>query len=529
MIFPSQCNDSAPQAEKQVYNLLKAEYGGSEDIFVFHELRIQSARERNREFEIDFVVATNKYIVCVEVKGGKINYDPVSGKWTQNGHSFASPVDQAIGNKHAFLNRFRSDLSEIQVYWAVCFPDVTVSGQLPPEVTDINILDSVKLGYINEYFKSIESNAHAVNRDHVFPSKNARYAFKRILGTLTRGFGFEPSIASRLQSNELVFAELLQQQLDVISGLEDNKKLMIKGDAGTGKSLVGLHQLFKRYEMNEKVLFLTFNRQLAKNFSYLVNRDFTLREDEEIEITNFHQMARRAITEVDASWWDSFEAKESEFWDLEVPSKLDECLPMSSYTYDFIVIDEAQDFLDVWMEPIMKLMKPEGRISLLMDAKQDVYQRSTDFANQGFTSFRLDKVIRSSKQNTEFVNLFLNMDLTSHQKVPVGNDVVDLRSLTSKVEAFNDSIASLGIPVEKVTFIYHPDNGLGSFENYKMGRNTIKKNRSPYARRGEIAAVSVKFMKGLESDIVAIVGIDGMNEAEKYVALTRSKNLIYLL
>ena len=202
---------------------------------------------------------------------------------------------------------------------------------------------------------------------------------------------------------------------------------------------------------------------------------------------------------------------------------------MSSYTYDFIVIDEAQDFLDVWMEPIMKLMKPEGRISLLMDAKQDVYQRSTDFTNQGFTSFRLDKVIRSSKQNTEFVNLFLNMDLTSHQKVPVGNDVVDLRSLTSKVEAFNDSIASLGIPVEKVTFIYHPDNGLGAFENYKIGRNTIKKNRSPYARRGEIAAVSVKFMKGLESDIVAIVGIDGMNEAEKYVALTRSKNLIYLL
>ena len=60
-------------------------------------------------------------------------------------------------------------------------------------------------------------------------------------------------------------------------------------------------------------------------------------------------------------------------------------------------------------------------------------------------------------------------------------------------------------------------------------RNKIKKNRGPYARRGEIAAVSVKFMKGLESDIVAIVGIDGMNEAEKYVALTRSKNLIYLL
>ena len=121
------------------------------------------------------------------------------------------------------------------------------------------------------------------------------------------------------------------------------------------------------------------------------------------------------------------------------------------------------------------------------------------------------------------------MDLTSHQKVPLGNDVVDLRSNSAKIKSFNDSISSLGIPIEKVTFIYHPDTGLVEFDNYTMGRNKIKKNRGPYARRGEIAAVSVKFMKGLESDIVAIVGIDGMNEAEKYVALTRSKNLIYLL
>ena len=41
--------------------------------------------------------------------------------------------------------------------------------------------------------------------------------------------------------------------------------------------------------------------------------------------------------------------KDEDFWDLEVPSKLDECLPSSSYTYDFIVIDEAQD-LDIWLD-----------------------------------------------------------------------------------------------------------------------------------------------------------------------------------
>ena len=529
MIFPSQCNDSAPQAEKQVYNLLKSEYRSSETTTVFHEVRIQSSRDRNREYEIDFVVTNSKYIVCIEVKGGNINYDPISGSWTQNGHQISSPVEQAIGNKHAFINRFRPDLTDIQVYWAVCFPDVSSASQLPTEVTDINIIDSNKLGYINEYFKDVESSAYSANRGDSFPSRSARYALKRIIGTLTRGFGFEPSIQTRLDSNEVVFSELLEQQLDIVNGLEDNKKLLIKGNAGTGKSLVGLHQLFRRYELNEKVMFLTFNRQLAKNFNYLVKRDFTIRENEELEITNFHNIARRIIAHVDPLWWDSFEEKDTDFWDLEVPSKLDDCLPIADYQFDFIVIDEAQDFLDVWIEPIMKLLKIDGGISLLMDAKQDLYERSTLFANQGFSTFKLDKVIRSSKRNTEFVNTFLDLDLRSHRSVPSGKDVIDLRNETSKVDAFVNSLSELGIIPSQVTFIYNPNFGLAEFENFSIGRDKIKKNRDPYARRGEVSAVSVSLMKGLESDIVAIVGIDSMTKAQRYVSLTRSKNLIYLL
>ena len=129
MIFPYQCNESAPKGEQNVYNLLKAEYGNSENVSVFHEVRIQSIRKRNREYEIDFVVVTAKYIVCIEVKGGNVQFDADHNSWTQNGQSLSSPVQQAIDNKHAFVNRFRSDLNDIQVYWAVCFPDVSVVGQ----------------------------------------------------------------------------------------------------------------------------------------------------------------------------------------------------------------------------------------------------------------------------------------------------------------------------------------------------------------------------------------------------------------
>lgn len=529
MVFPYQCNQSAPKGEQYVYNLLKAEYGDSEQTSIFHEVRIQKTIEKNREYEIDFVVANSKYIVCIEVKGGNIQFDAENNQWTQNGHILSSPVEQAIDNKHAFVSRFRSDLSEIQVYWAVCFPDVSVIGELPTQADDINVIDSAKLTYINEYFKSVESVAYSARRSDPFPSRNANYALRRILGSLTRGFGFEPSIQSRLESNATVFAELLEQQLEIVEGLEENSKLMIKGNAGTGKSLVGLHQLFRRYELNEKVLFLTFNRELAKNFSYLVKRDFSVRENEELEITNFHSIARKVITEFCPGWWESLNEKDEDFWELEVPSKLDECLPASNYIYDFIVIDEAQDFVDIWLDPIMKLLSPQGKISLLMDGKQDIYKRASRFIDAGFTSFRLERVIRSSRKNTDFVNNHLNINLTSHRRVPDGTGVIDLRNDSNALELFSASLAKLGIRASQVTFIYKPIVGLLHFENFRVGRDRISRNRNPYARRGEIAAVSVAFMKGLECDIAAIVGLDSMTEAEQYVALTRSKNLIYLL
>ena len=529
MIFPPQCNQTAPKAEQLVYNLLKSEFGDSNQISVFHEVRLQSTRERNREFEIDFVVVSNKYVVCVEVKGGNVQYDAMNNQWTQNGHSLSSPIQQAIDNKHAFIHRFKSDLREIEVYWAVSLPDVEVVGQLPPQADDVNIIDAAKLNYINEYFKSVESAAYSSRRTDEFPTRNAKYAYRRIIGSLTRGFGFEPSIQSSLNSNETVFAELLEQQLEIVEGLEENNRLMIKGNAGTGKSLVGLHQLFRRYELNERVLFLTFNRQLAKNFSYLVKRDFSVRDEIELEITNFHQLARRIIDKADMSWWDNNVGSGDDFWDLEVPSKLDECLPANDYLYDFIVIDEAQDFVDIWLDPIFKLLSSSGRVSLLMDQKQDIYERSNKFLEQGFTSFRLDKVIRSSKKNTDFVNDYLKLDLVSHQKVPEGRNVVDFRGREKVVELFNDSIFEKGIKASQITFIYNPISGLGQFDNYKQGHDKIQKKRDPYTRRGEISAVSVSLMKGLESEIVAIVDLDSMTRAEQYVALTRSKNMIYLL
>ena len=529
MIFPIQVNDSYPDSEKLVFRLLKNQFGSSSDVFTFHSVRIQSSRSRNREVEIDFVIATLNCLICIEVKGGLIEYKPELDVWMQNNREIKSPIEQSISNKHAFIERFRSDLNDIPVYWACCFPNVSTSNVLPANISDENIIDSSKLGYLSEYLKSVESHAIKIGRSRDSSSRNARYALKRIVGTLTRRFGFEPSIKSNLQANDIVFAQLLDQQIEIVKGLEGNKRLLILGDAGSGKSLVGLHQLMRRYELGERVLFLTFNRELAKNFSFMIQREYSVRENESMEITNFHRFAKEIITKAAYDWWDAGDQKDSDFWDLEVPVKLDEILDVVDVKYDLVVVDEAQDFLEIWLEPIVKLLGEEGKLSLLMDRKQDIYKRSSAFSSMGFSSFQLDKVIRSCKKNTTFVNETLGLALNSHSQVPEGYGVIDLRSSQDKPNDLRKQLRNIGVKAKEVTFIYSPEIGLKEFGDFNDGRDDIKKSRSPYARRGEISAVSVSLMKGLESNIIGIVGIDQMSAAEKYVAMTRSKSLMFLL
>lgn len=526
MIFPTEyTNQTSSMAEEKMHQALKALFGDSNEVDVFTNVRIQGKDEN----EIDFVVLSPKYICIIEVKGGIMSFDRSTNSWSQNSKYIKSPIRQAIENKHAFIKRFGSEFGfDIHVFWTIAFPDMKIDGALPAECLQINVIDGNKLAYLKEHFESIESAGYRYSDRKEFPHRGASRAIKKISGTLSRSFGFEPSIESTLHSNDAKFASLLSEQIAMIDALEGNKRVLIQGDAGTGKSLVGLHQLFRRHELGEKVLFLTFNRNLAKNFSRIVSREYSVNEDM-LEIVNFHSFARRVIGEHDASWWDS-NLKKEDFWDLLVPVRLDEVVGSMQGIYDFIVIDEGQDFEEIWLEPIFKLVGKEGKISILIDDKQDLYNRGSDFSNQGFVSFKLSKVIRSSKRNVSFVNDTLQLNLESHNRTPEGIGISDLRASRDKVSSFNDLLRKLGIKASRVIFIYDPEIGLGEFEGFSEGRDKMVKERSPYVRRGQIVAVSVKLMKGLECDIAAVVGIDKFTEeSHKYVALTRARNGLVLI
>ena len=122
------------------------------------------------------------------------------------------------------------------------------------------------------------------------------------------------------------------------------------------------------------------------------------RNENQIEVTTFHSLARKVITANYPDWWSEQDSSAAGFWALEVPAKLAECLPYYQERYDALIVDEGQDFKEFWYELIFGLIPSEGRRLIFLDEMQNIFGHFTELPRSAeFTRFHLRKNCRNSK------------------------------------------------------------------------------------------------------------------------------------
>jgi len=120
-------------AERRLYDQFKTQLGP--DYTVFHSVAWQALdhRRRPQDGEADFVIAHERHgILLIEVKGGLIDYDPASGRWTSTDRGGVahplkrSPVDQVMESKHTLKRLLEAQVSGAlgNIGHAVAFPDI---------------------------------------------------------------------------------------------------------------------------------------------------------------------------------------------------------------------------------------------------------------------------------------------------------------------------------------------------------------------------------------------------------------------
>jgi hypothetical protein len=509
--------------EIEVYEALK---GLPDEYIVFHSVNWKKRNKYGRiEWgESDFTVLHPKRgFLVIEVKSGGIECE--NGKWTQintlnnERYKMKDPMAQASRSKFTFIELLSDSMKIANPYWVeVCvwFPSVSRQseiGNLPPSYTNETVF----------FEEDLKNPKKAIERafDYYNMNENNRYNssdLNETIRVISPNFNAIQSLTSSIKEEKHFFNKMTTEQSYLLDYLEEQRVAAIQGAAGTGKSLMAIEKA-KRLSLDEKVLFLCFNKLLLDFFRENFSEDYP-----NIEFHNLHSLIyqQESVYDVDDERISIFLNKNLDGW-----------------VFKHIIIDEGQDFSEDHLELLSTIAEiQDGSFYVFFD-KNQLVQKRHEMAWVNNIECRL--VLTANCRNT------LKIATTSFK--PIGIDKIKMRYevpgtkpnfhiiknketvveyITSLIRAFTEK----GFKKEQIVILTVKTEGdsiLNGTTN--LGSYRIVKSRN---EKGILFTSSRKF-KGLESDIVILVDVDDINfnneEAKKifYVGASRAKHLLEII
>ena len=318
-----------------------------------------------RDRQMDIVIAHDRDgIAVIEVKGHRASIR--GGLWFCDGRPLEpQPLEQARGNAYDLRDRLRRcspALAHVQVEYAVAFPNTLgVVGDLPPDVDSSQVLSSVDL----------ETPQDAIER-----LMNRRWGNQRIgaagieaLVHLLRPdaeLRWDPEARARLASVRL--EAMCADQVRALERLDANRKVLVTGGAGTGKTRLAMAWALRAFVRGDRVLLTCYNDPLGGEMRA------RLPVADHLVVGSFFNVALKmqGLPPLEAP-----DDADHNFWDNVAVGHLQLHWHQVTQRFDTIVIDEAQDFSPAWIAELTALLDPHGPHRLLMvaDEAQVLYPR----------------------------------------------------------------------------------------------------------------------------------------------------------
>ena len=354
-----------------------------EPFVVYHSASwlIKESGQAPRDGEADFVVAHPELgIMVIEVKGGGIRR--TGGQWEsvdRNGtaHRIKDPFRQVADEMHD-LRRIASSRQDwpahdVRFCRAVAFPDSTYDQAPTPDGPVEIVIDANDLPHLEA---AHPRHLRLVGRPH--RGRAARWGARRHRPQSPAHppgprFLIPSPLQLQLAEDERQIIRLSQQQFDILDHLRAQRRALILGVAGSGKTLLAAEQTRRMAEAGHRVLLTCFNRPLAE---YL-RASIGLMDN--VDVFTFHGLAEELATRAGLAI--SKRHADADYFDVELPQALsDAAAAMPEHRYDAIVVDEAQDIDSVWWLPLLDLLAdPErGVLFVFGDANQDLYHADPD-------------------------------------------------------------------------------------------------------------------------------------------------------
>lgn len=324
--------------------------------------------------EADLVVAhPDLGLMVIEVKGGRVGR--IGGQWEsvdRNGQAnrIKDPFAQVTREMHG-LRRKCEELPawpahRVRFARAVCLPDSAYDRSMTPDGPREIVIDHDDLARAGERVREIFdwwSRSGDAAADGGAPGDIGMKALHELLG---RDLVIESPLAADVGADEARI-RLSEQQFGALDMLASQRRALILGVAGSGKTLLAAEKARRLAAQGFDVLLTCFNRPLAEHLAATIGRI------ERIEVSTFHRLAERFGSE--AGLIGPEPTRDTAYFD-GLPDVLDRALKLlPEHRYDAILVDEGQDLDSVWWLPLLDLLRDPstGIVYVFADANQDLY------------------------------------------------------------------------------------------------------------------------------------------------------------
>lgn len=592
-LIPARPDPDAPDGERFVLEALAA--GLPPDAVVYHRCRYARARADGRppgEGELDaLAVVPGRGCLVLEIKSGGVRHGP-EGWASVDRHGVAHPIrdpaDQAAGAAR-WLRKFgrergvwKRDADLPPIEWAVAFPDLAVRAPLAPALPRERTLDrddlrgemgtgslfhsgsrfdallpERKMGTGSLFYSASRPGAPVAEKGActhfpgTAPAEKAASLhlpgldpihLARLERELAPALDLVVPLATWIAADERTLVRLTEEQGRILACLGGNRRVAVRGGAGTGKTVLAREVARRLAAGGERVLVLCYNRMLA---------DLLARDAADgvtgVTVATFHGLAEELARAAGLPWAPPAGDPAQTFW-RETANELlfDALARCPERRFDAVVVDEAQDFADAWWVTVEALLADPkaGRLWLFHDPAQAIFGGAVPERDLGCATFELPWNCRNTRRIAERAWRHLGPAEGAgdgprlHADAPEGEppaEVVckDDQAMVKEVaRALHRILHEAKIPAARTLVLtpFNLDKSAVWKNRHKIPVPLVRLEPGAATNPNAVPMASLARFKGLEADAVVLCEIRPASHActprHLYVGASRARHLL---
>lgn len=521
-VLPSEYDPKTPPGERRLFGMIKDQLAG-ESWTVLHSLGI-AKHVTQMEGEADFlIVIPGKGILIIEVKSHLSVSRNANGFWILGSDkpTQRSPFKQARGQVHSIRQYLRKVLplggNSIPIASVVWFTEIDARERLPISVewNTWELLDKSNLRNIKfSILDSLEKATKLVEETKLLNTLSISESLcSQIVEKLRPKFEISLSSVELSRRRKQNIAELTEEQFKYLDALASNKAWLVEGSAGTGKTFLAQESAARLDIAGKKVILLCRSPFLAM---YLQNS---------LHLSN-----------------QSFIGTADDFFNGNNPKKI----------FDALVIDEAQDLLDInFLERIETYLEKGIAASELRIFADYEGQRIYDVADgrdylrnlcRNLVLFNLVENCRNipgigtaalflSGRNYLSVQYRRTDDSSTPKLLNYENDEQSIKLLKSSIE----DLIGAGYATNEISVLFDSDNlGKERLTNALDASGISSHYIGPNEDSEETIQISsIADFKGLDNTCIVVYGLEKISsdpiDPLLYVSLSRARDRLIVI